>query len=47
MSADKSKNIKLVLIENGILEYFDVIIGADDVSSHKPQPDGLQETAKK
>lgn len=47
MSADKSKNIKLVLRKNGILEYFEEIIGADVVSSHKPNPDGLQKTAKK
>lgn len=36
MSADKIKNIKLVLKENNISDYFETIIGADVVSSHKP-----------
>ena len=47
MSADKVKNIKLVLKENGIFEYFQTIIGADIIKSHKPNPDGLLKTAKK
>lgn len=47
MSADKVKNIKLVLKENGILECFQTIIGADVIDSHKPDPDGLVKTAKK
>jgi len=47
MSADKVRNIKLVLRENGIFEYFQTIIGADIVESHKPDPDGLLKTANK
>jgi len=47
MSADKVKNIKLVLKENDIFEYFQTIIGADVIDSHKPEPDGLVKTAKK
>ena len=46
MSADKSKNIKLILNKKKILEHFDVIKGADTISSHKPQPDGLEKTAR-
>ncbi len=47
MSADKVKNIKLVLRKNEISDYFQTIIGADIIESHKPEPDGLLKAAKK
>jgi phosphoglycolate phosphatase len=33
--------IRNILVANGLLEFFDVIVGADDVERMKPDPEGL------
>lgn len=47
LSSDSAANIKLVLEKNKISNYFDIIMGSEDIKSHKPQPNGLLKIAKK
>jgi phosphoglycolate phosphatase len=39
--------IESVLIRDGLLDAFDVIVGGEDVARHKPDPEGLLKAAEK
>jgi pyrophosphatase PpaX len=47
VSSASVKNIVIGLRKNRIAKYFDVIVGAEDVKRHKPNPDPLLRAAKK
>lgn len=47
VSSASVKNIMIGLRKNKITKYFDVIVGAEDVKRHKPNPDPLLIAAKK
>ncbi|MHA2086816.1 MAG: HAD family hydrolase [Promethearchaeota archaeon] len=47
VSTKFSYRIKNILNREDLLEYFDVIIGGEDVQEHKPDPRGILEAIKK
>jgi HAD superfamily hydrolase (TIGR01549 family) len=47
VSSASVKNIRIGLKKNKITKYFDVIVGAEDVKRHKPNPDPLLRAARK